>query len=192
MIVNRMITASEARICAHAPVMGVIGDSISADYSYVYWPQIVGCELDTPHQLVSHAVGGHTIMDNLADQVSNTISDGASIEIVALGSNDNNAGDMATLQAEVEDQLYRLRLLNPNARICYMNVLPCWDNNTVGPEKAKGNIRTAIEAACANADNVTCWDSYTDPWILQADTTDGVHPSAAGMRKIADRMLALL
>ncbi len=192
MLINRMLTASEARLCAHAPRMGVLGDSISADYSTPYWPQIVGCELAEPHQLVSHAVGGHSIMSNLADQVSNTISDGAAIEIVALGANDDNAGDMEALQAEVEDQLYRLRLLNTNARIYYMNVLPCWDDNTSGPEKPKGNIRTAIAAACANADNVTCWDTYTDPWLAQDKTTDGVHPNPDGMRSIANRILALL
>jgi hypothetical protein len=54
-----------------------------------------------------------------------------------------------------------------------------------------GNIRTAIAAGCA-AQNVTCWDTFTDPWITAADTADGVHTNKAGAIKVWNRMAALL
>jgi hypothetical protein len=192
LMINRAITASEANICAHARVMGVIGDSITRDATSAWCIEMIACEADEPYQIANHAVGGQNIMNNMTAQVSASISDGAAIEIVALGTNDNDAGDMAALQTKVEEELYRLRLLNPHARIYYMNVLPKWENNGAGPEVPKGNIRAAIAAACANCEQVTCWDTYSDPWILQADTSDGTHPTVAGHRKIADRILSML
>jgi lysophospholipase L1-like esterase len=135
------------------------------------------------------AVGGQSIAANMATQVA-TIANADRI-IMALGTNDNNAGDMAALQATVETGIDNLRTANPLATIYYLNVLPAWTNNTSGPEVAKGNIRTAIAAACA-AKGVTCWDPYTTPWILQSDTQDGLHPTLAGHAKIAAQVLARL
>ncbi|NJD58678.1 MAG: hypothetical protein FIA98_04680 [Anaerolineae bacterium] len=192
LLLNKIATAGDVQNISHAGNFGVIGDSISAPYSVPYWAQIVSCEAAEPYLLINHSVGGNSIMASLESQVSSTVADYAKLMVVALGANDDDEGDMDVLKQEVIDQLYRLRLLNTNARIYYLNVLPCWDDAVAGPEKPKDNIRAAIADACAESDNVICWDTHTDPWILQSDTSDGVHPTAAGLRKIADRVLALI
>jgi hypothetical protein len=68
-------------------------------------------------------------------------------------------------------------------------VLPRWTDIGGGTEVDKSAIRTAIAAACA-AKEITCWDSYTVPWIAPADTTDGLHPALSGSQKIAAEVLA--
>ena len=129
--------------------------------------------------------------ENLTKQTGESASDDASIIIIHMGTNDDNAGDMTALQAMVETNLASLKVTNPDATIYYMNVLPRWTDTGGGTEQDKSNIRAAIAAACA-AQSITCWDTRTDPWITAADTTDGLHPNAAGNVKIADRVYALL
>ena len=98
---------------------------------------------------------------------------------------------MATLHATAESGIAALKLSNPNATIYWMNVLPRWTDSTGVTEVAKGNIRTAIAAACT-AQGVTCWDTYTVPWIEASDTSDGLHPTAAGNALINTQVQALL
>ncbi len=118
----------------------------------------------------------------MAAQATACATDNADIIIMALGTNDNNAGNMATLQSAVEAGIDTVRGTNPNATVYYMNVLP----RTTG---AKNNIRAAIAAACT-AKSVTCWDTVTDPWINDVtDTIDGLHPNTAGYDKIVSRLL---
>ena len=66
-----------------------------------------------------------------------------------------------------------------------------WTDAGGGTEIDKSNIRTAIAAACT-AQGITCWDTYTTPWITAADTTDGTHPNAAGELKISTEVLSRL
>jgi lysophospholipase L1-like esterase len=108
-----------------------------------------------------------------------------------LGANDDNAGDMNTLQAEVEENIIELKASNPRASIYYLNILPLWTDVGGGTEQPKENIRHAIEAACT-AQSITCWDTYHTPWIVVGDTSDGVHPTAGGHAKIATEVLARL
>ena len=128
---------------------------------------------------------------NLAAQATAAASDDADIIIIQLGSNDDNAGNMGTLQTAYEDGIIALKASNTNATIYAMNVLKRWANQTDGAEVDKSNIRTAIAAACT-AQGITCWDTYTTPWIAQDETSDGIHPTAAGHAKIAAEVLARL
>lgn len=172
--------------------LSVIGDSISAQtINLVYHLRVVGHTTTSMMRIRNHAVGGESIIGNMATEVAAAAADDADIIIVELGTNDNDAGDMNALQTTYQNNIATLKISNPRAKIYGLNVLPKWTNNTTGPEVAKGNIRTAVAAACANR-GVTCWDTYTNPWITQAQTTDGTHPTAAGHDAIATQVLALL
>lgn len=169
---------------------GIIGDSIANDFSD--FPFLVGMGYNNGQSFVAnHAVAGVGIINGMDAQVTASASDDSNIIIMELGTNDNNAGNMATLQAEVEENITELKVSNPHATIYYMNVLPRWTNNGGLTEVDKGNIRTAIAAACA-AKSITCWDTYTAPWITAAQTLDGLHPTAAGHAAIAVQVLARL
>lgn len=169
------------------PNISIIGDSIEDGAgTWVYYP-ITSYWAN----IKDHAVSGQSIISNMDAQVVAAASDNASIIILALGTNDNNAGDMAALQAEVEENIIELKGTNPGARIYYFNVLPKWTDALGGTSVDKSNIRTAIAAACT-AQSITCWDTYTTPWITAADTSDGTHPNASGKAKIVAQVLARL
>ena len=139
----------------------------------------------------NHAVAGNSITSHIATQVAAAAADSANLIILALGTNDDNAGDMAALQAKVEAGLAALKISNPNSRIFYMNVLPRWTDTGGGTVVDKSNIRTAIAAACT-AQSVTCWDTFSTPWITAAQTIEGLHPTAEGHEAITAQVLARL
>lgn len=168
------------------PVYSFIGDSIMITGR---WP--FHHFTNTWHRVINHAVSGETIITHMDAQVVAAASDGASKIFIGLGTNDDNAGNMATLRAEIEENIDELRASNASASLYWINVLPRWTDVGGGTEVDKSNIRAAIAASCA-AKGVTCWDTYTDPWITSADTTDGLHPNDTGRAKIAARILALL
>jgi hypothetical protein len=164
--------------------VSILGDSISNAVSE--WPyKLQG------YNPVNHSVGGATLISGMDAQVVATASDNANIIIIALGTNDDNAGNMTTLQAEAEENIIELKASNPNAAIYWMNVLPRWTNTGGGTAVDKANIRTAIAAACT-AQSITCWDTFTTPWITAAQTSDGLHPTAAGSAAIAAQIIARL
>ena len=174
-------------------IIGAFGDSIIAYTSTVSFSWMLRDQYYNGNcQIINHGYTGQTIISHLAAQVSAAATDNAQLIIIHMGTNDNDAGDMGVLQAEVEEQLAILKSTNPRAGIYYMNVLPRWQDNTTGPEVSKGNIRAAIAAACA-AQSVTCWDTYSTPWIAQTtDTLDGLHPNDSGHAKILTEILSRL
>jgi len=194
-LLNRAATASEIRkvftlAWGDAKFLGVLGDSISA--ATRSWASILDGQYNNAHLAVmNHAVAGQTIISNMDAQTVASASDNADIIIIALGTNDDNAGDMTALRAEYGENIAELQASNPRATIYAMNVLPRWTNNTGATPVDKSNIRGAISAECS-ARGITCWDTYTVPWITAADTSDGVHPTAAGHAKIAAEVLARL
>lgn len=168
--------------------IAVIGDSISActdtstDAS-TNWPALV-CRYYNGARcyLINHAVAGQSVMANMDAQTAAAASDGANIIITQLGTNDATTDD--TLRAEYEENLLELKASNPHARIYAMGILPC------NPENNRTTKNTRIATAAANA-GVTYWN--TDGWIDPAtDTSDGLHPTAAGQAKIKVAVLALL
>jgi lysophospholipase L1-like esterase len=163
--------------------ISVIGDSISTPTGYVkyvsFWYKLG--RINT----ANHQVGGTTIMADMAGQVTSALSDAADYVIVEMGTNDaDNANITATYQA----QLARLLAVYPANRIFCMGILPralATDNGGVNNPR--------IATACANV-GVTFWDTRTDPWINTTTDLDGggLHPSDAGYKKIAERVVPLL
>jgi lysophospholipase L1-like esterase len=174
-----------ANLAVNRLAVTIIGDSIPADNAIPSWAHQLGTSNDgNSYTLFNLGVSGHSIMANMdADVVLAAIQD-ADIIILTLGTNDNNAGDMTALQAEVEENIIELKASNTNATIYYMNVLP--------RSTDKALIRGAIAAACT-AQSITCWDTtgWIDPTI-GVDTSDGLHPNAAGHAKILAQVQARL
>jgi hypothetical protein len=203
MVFNRPVTASEAKLIASVSRIErvtIIGDSISQDVRNKMWPSVgLSGHNNGLVEIIRGGVPSSYIMGGpspLAAQVAAAAGDDATMVIIHMGTGDNNNGDMAVLQAEVEEQLVEIKRTNPRCVRYYMNVLPRWTDNTTGPEVPLGNVRAAIAAACA-AQGVTCWDTYTDPWITQAQTVEGIHPTStpwagSGHESIAARIGALL
>lgn len=168
----------------------MLGDSIEALGT---WPGLmITAYKSGTSVLLQHAVNGARIIPDMDSQTAAAALDvTADYVIICLGTNDDNAGDMGALQAEVEENIAELKTALPGATIYYMNVLPRWTNNTTGPVVDKSNIRTAIAAACT-AQSITCWDTFTTPWITQAQTSDGLHLATAGANAVRDAVIALL
>lgn len=189
-ILSRAATSAEIRQMVRmggCKIMSFIGDSITADASSFYVKQLTEqCQGGK----VNHATAGHSIMANMDAQVLATATDDPNVIIIALGTNDA-AADPAALQAEAEENLAELKTMHPTAKIYWMNCLPRWTDVGGGTEYDLSVVRARIAAACT-AQGVDCWDTYTTPWIVVGDTSDGVHPTAAGGLKIATQILARL
>jgi len=195
-IFDRYVTFTEAQqLCDYSGItrrLTVLGDSISTMITTEGWTTYVcGQYTDFSLGMNNRAGAGETIISNMDTQTAEAANDNADIIIIALGADDNNAGNMTTLQTTYENDVVALKASNPRATIYAMNVLPQWEDNTTGAEVDKSNIRTAIAAACTSQ-GITCWDTYTSPWIAQNETSDGVHPTAAGHAAIAAEVLARL
>lgn len=172
----------------------VMGDSLStgAEASAIqWWQNVLRSWNGARTRVCNHSVAGVGVVagaQDLAWQVADAASDDADIILILLGTNDaNDTG----VQAGVESAIDALRISNPRSTIYYVNVLPRWTDNTTGPEVDRAATRAAIAAGCA-ARSVTCWDTYTTPWILQGDTSDGLHIADAGDVKVANEILARL
>ena len=171
-------------------LFGILGDSITAVTTG--WPVSVYAGYKSGKaDGRNHAVAGHSIMSNMDADVLAAANDGANGIIIALGTNDVDGGDMVALQAEVEENIIELKASNPLATLYYMNILPRWTDTGGGTPIDKSNTRAAIAAACL-AQSITCWDTFTTPWITSAQTTDGTHLTAAGHTAIANNVIALL
>jgi hypothetical protein len=167
--------------------IAVIGDSISDIYTTITaWP----CNfLQSQYTQTNYASSGGSITLGMQAAVAKLTGDVFDKIIIGYGTNDDNAGNMTTLQASAETYLSTLKTNNPSAQIFWRNVLPRWTDVGGGTEVAKGNVRAAIAAACV-AQGVTCWDSYTTPWIVPSDTVEGLHPTADGAIKIYNEVLS--
>jgi len=163
----------------------VMGDSISNDPGE--WPNNFAAKHNNGYCYpTNHAVAGSTVwsqMDTQTDQCE--LDTTADFTIVALGTNDNEANNIqAKYQANLEE-LYGTR----GKPIYCMGIL----NKTDETYRATNNTRiaAAVAAAVANGVNATYWN--TDGWIDPAtDTSDGLHPNAAGQIKIANQVVDLI
>jgi len=194
--INRFISDDESILLAKAldpqlKIWSVIGDSITRLQSTSLQPWQYRAFLTKHATIKNHAASGNSIMGQMDDQRIAAANDSADVIFLALGTNDNDAWDMAALQAKVESNIIALRASNPRATIYYFNVLPRWTDSTGATPIDKSHIRAAIAAACT-AQSVTCWDTYTTPWITAAQTSDGLHPTAAGHAAIAAEILTRL
>jgi hypothetical protein len=173
-------------------VISVLGESISQATNPATWPHGLGISyLSGATNLKDHAASGASIIADLDTQVVAAAGDEATIIILALGVNDNEGGDMAALQAKVETNILALKTSNPTATLYYMNILPQWTDSGGGTPIDNSLKRAAILAACT-AKSITCWDTYTTPWITAAQTIDGLHPLALGHSSIVAQILSRL
>jgi len=191
-LLNRAITQDEVLKTQLYPIqtrISIIGDSIPAVYG---WPYMIQDQYGGGHNyIMNHAVAGNSITGNMATQVAAAANDNANIIIHELGTNDDNNGNMATLQATIEAGIAALKISNPNAIQYYMGVLPRWTNSGGGTVVDKSNIRTAQQAACVSQ-GITYWDMFTTPVLVAADTSDGLHPIYTGCQKLTASVIALL
>jgi lysophospholipase L1-like esterase len=199
LIVNGAMTEQEScNLVDLASFMGIkklsiLGDSISTNMTIGWQNIVLGSYNGGNARLRNHAVSGGAIVagsgaQKMDAQVVAAAGDKANIIIIELGVNDDNAGNMTTLQAEYEENIAELKASNPSAVIYGLNVLPVWTNNTTGPEIDKSNIRTAISAA-GISQAITILNGYTGPGIVQNDTLDGLHLAASGQNKLSSWML---
>jgi len=189
---NRPATSAEwTSLSRPLKRLSILGDSISAQSATAWVTSVLASRFPKRGWTYNHTAASATITAQLAGQVTASASDNADVIVLHMGTNDDNAGNMATLQTTVETAIDNLRTSNPNATIYCMNVLPRWTDAGGGTPVDKGNIRTAIAAACV-AKNVTCWNTFTTPWITAGQTSDGLHPTAAGHAAIAAQILARL
>lgn len=195
-LVGREVTSAESIFYSTISpnrTIAILGDSISApgDITWSYklpWRYAYGTTIMKNHAVSGASVNGATNMDA---QVSAAATDKANRMVIALGTNDDNAGNMTALQAKAESSIIALKASNPLAQIYWMNVLPRWTNSGGATPVDKSNIRTAIEAACA-AQSIACWDTFTNPVITPAQTTDGLHLNNSGMDALVDFTVARL
>ena len=191
LLLNRPATDPEMlalyRAVGSPQIITIIGDSISAPvYNSLKWMEIVRDGYNSGRtSVISHAVSGQTILSHMDAQVVEAANDNADIIVFEMGTNDVTT---TGLQAEVEENIIELKASNPNATLYFMNILPRWTDETGDTEVDKSAFRTAIAAACT-AQSITCWDTYSTPWITADDTTDGLHPNASGYAKIAAEVL---
>lgn len=197
---NRYIEYSEVKqLCdwgSGIERLAILGDSISGGAASNNWTtQVAAGYTGSSLGLCHHGASGAKVMPNAGNdmdtQTTAAVNDDARKIIIELGTNDDDAGDMAALQAEYAENLAELKGSNPRATIYAVNVLPRWTDNTGATAVDKSHIRAAIAAACT-AQGVTCWDTFTTPWITAGDTSDGLHPVASGHTKIANEILARL
>jgi hypothetical protein len=140
----------------------------------------------------NHAVAGQMVGPDMEAQRLAAVNDAAHRIVIELGMNNDNAGNMATLQSRYETEVAALKISNPNAEIFCMGVPPAWTDNTGAVELDKENIRTAEKAACV-AQGITYVDMYDDPVYAADATTDGKHPTLeVGHPAIEARMLAAM
>lgn len=169
--------------------IGIIGDSITDIQTTTFaWPSNF---LQTQYTVAPFGVTGHSIVLNLANDAALLTSNGYDKIIITHGTNDNNAGSMATLRTIVDNAISAIKANCPKATIYYMNVLPRWTDAGGGTIVDKSNIRAMIHAACI-ANNITEIDTFTDPWIAASDTVDGTHPSSAGALKIYNKIITAI
>lgn len=192
LFLDRLVTQTEflayTQIPNHLKKLALIGDSIEAAWNT--WAYTVAGAKGAI--LKNHAVGGYGILNNgLQIETSAAAGDDADTIVIALGANDDNAGNMASLQATLTTNIDALRASNPRATIYAMNVLPKWTDSGGSTPVVMTNVRAAIAAGCA-AKGVPCWDTFSMPWISAGQTTDGTHPTAAGHTAIANQVLARL
>lgn len=164
-------------LTTHWKSFSVIGDSISANNTA--WNGIVSVRYgDHLNYMYNHAVAGAKVSTSMDQQTDKSEADGADFTIIALGTNDS----LDDFQAEYLENL--VELWGSLGRPIYaMGVLP-----KTGSKAIRETENGYIQAAGVD---VTYWN--TDGWIDPlSDTSDGLHPNAAGNEKIASRVLGLL
>lgn len=193
-VTSRPITQAENYLLASStPAQTIkrisyIGDSITAN-STTTWVDMVGSEyLNGAVASMNHAIAGSSIIGNMASQAALCANDRAHAMYIALGTNDDNAGNMTTLRAIYEAGIDTMQSSNPGADIKLINIWPLWEVDKVTP-KDKSNIRAMIDAV-GTARGLTVLQPFSEAWYTGAETVDGTHTNSAGDALITDHIIA--
>lgn len=181
------------------PVAAYLGDSYTTGWSGAGtgkrgWPAIVSASFGW--KTVNRAVAGTGFVNpgwtgqRIRSRVAAVLKAQPGIVFVAAGHNDNRFGSRATGKA-AEAALRRLRRGLPDAVIVVIG--PIWANGS--PPAAIRRIRTELRRHAAAIDAVFV-DPIREGWFAGSAgrfiLADGIHPSDAGHRRIATRVLAAL
>lgn len=175
----------------------VIGDSISSATNtsddLVEWPQLVAAGRNSGRVWpYNHAVAQAHIVSgigHMSQQVAELAYYDLDYIIILMGTND--VATIGSNEAAYEADLLQLHADHPSVPIYACTILNCTTMTSEQRTSINTEIASAVTDAAAAGVNVTLWD--TDGWIDPAtDTSDGLHPNAAGHTKIAAAMEALL
>lgn len=181
------------------PVAAYLGDSYTTGWSGAGigkrgWPAIVSASLGW--KTVNRAVAGTGFVNpgwtgqRIRSRVTGLVKARPGIVFVAGGHNDNRFGSRATGRA-ADAVLQRLRLELPDAVIVVIG--PIWANGS--PPAAIRGIRTELRRQAA-AIGAVFVDPIREGWFTGSAErfilADGIHPSNAGHRRMAARVLAAL
>lgn len=181
------------------PVAAYLGDSYTTGWSDAGigkrgWPAIVSASFGW--KTVNRAVAGTGFVNpgwtaqRIRSRVTAVLKARPGIVFVAGGHNDNRFGSRATGKA-ADAVLRRLRRELPDAVIVVIG--PIWANGS--PPAAIRGIRTELRRQAATIGAVFV-DPIREGWFTGSAErfilADGIHPSNAGHRRIAARVLAAL
>jgi len=173
-----------------SPNILIFGDSISVSTE---WPTLFRPAYKSGRCTVSSfAVGGAIVVTNgqggtiyVSTQISSPLNTGADYAILLAGVNDGAYQD-ADFRVAYQQRITDIMTANPSATVLCLGILDT--SYWVSANCAAKN--TLIQTACTNT-GATFVD--TTGWIVYAtDTSDGVHPNAAGKLKISNAVIALL
>jgi lysophospholipase L1-like esterase len=181
------------------PVAAYLGDSYTTGWSGAGtgkrgWPAIVSASFGW--KTVNRAVAGTGFVNpgwtgqRIRSRVATVLKAQPGIVFVAAGHNDGRFGSRATGKA-ADAVLRRLRRELPDAVIVVIG--PIWANGS--PPVAIRGIRAELRRHATAIDAVFV-DPIREGWFADAAgrfiLADGIHPSNAGHRRIAARVLAAL
>jgi acyl-CoA thioesterase-1 len=191
--------ASKRALDVPRPVAAYLGDSYTTGWSGAGngkrgWPAIVSASFGW--KTVNLAVAGTGFVNpgwtgqRIRTRVTAALESRPGIVFVAGGHNDRQFGSRATGKA-ADAVLLRLRRELPDAVIVVIG--PIWANGS--PPAAIRGIRTELRRHAAAVGAIFV-DPIREGWFAGSAErfilADGIHPSNAGHRRIATRVLAAL
>ena len=168
------------------------GDSLTSGYGLddpdrEAWPALLEEKLRRSGwniRVANAGVSGNTTADALA-RVDFSVPEGARLVVVCLGANDTFRGKkIEEIEANLDAILTRIRARGAAVLLCEMKTFP-----NLGPFYARGFERLFPALAEKH-------DAILVPFLLEGVATeptmnqaDGIHPNAAGHRRIAENLL---
>jgi acyl-CoA thioesterase-1 len=179
---------------AAAPIVALLGDSITAGYGLARRDQALPAQLQAEltrvgvaARVVGAGVSGDTTAGGLR-RVDRAAPEGTRVCVVALGANDMmNGVAPAKVRANLEGIVRRLKARRITVLLVGMRAAPILD---------PGYVRAfdAVFPAVAHSEGVALYPFLLDGVAFDAryNQPDRIHPNAAGIRIIAQRLAPLV
>lgn len=177
------------------PVVLFFGTSLTAGYGLdpaQAYPALIQQKIDSAglrYRVVNAGVSGETSAGGLR-RIDWVLQQPISVLVLELGANDGLRGqDVGALKRNLQEIIDRTRARYPGARIVIagMRVPP-----NLGPFYARGFRQVFVDLAREN-------DAALIPFLLEGvggepelNQADGIHPNAAGARRIAENVWRVL